>query len=203
MALRVLLTLGFSVWTLLHLRQRGRPVISPGMGKVYLATNAVFHPESAQHVLDLYSIQHAQHGILNYLALASLLGTSAAVSIICLSMVIACVWELLENTDGMISKFQDGSSTLYTGDTVVNSMSDILVCVLATGAAVSIVASTKVAVATLVAFELAAVYIGRDSLLLSTYALVATKGATTDYVREWQHDSSQPVWFWGQLYPIV
>jgi len=77
-----------------------RPFVSPGLQKAYLYTDAIFHPESSRYGLDFFTIQQIQHGILHYvlLSLVSSRSGRSVLEMIASSLLIAGVWEILENT---------------------------------------------------------------------------------------------------------
>lgn len=48
---------------------------------------------------------------------------------LCLAIAFAALWELLENTNFIINRYREATAALgYTGDTVFNSLGDILCC---------------------------------------------------------------------------
>ena len=86
-------------------------------------------PNNSQHLLDPYSFTHVLHGFVLYELLALLAPRLQAVRGLFAAVSIEAVWETLENTEFVINRYREETAALgYHGDTVVNSISDVLVC---------------------------------------------------------------------------
>ena len=87
--------------------------------------------QNSQQISDWYTFSHIIHGALFYgvthLAMGpASLGMRAAVAV-----AIEATWESYENTDTVINRYRAATIALgYYGDSVLNSMSDILACML-------------------------------------------------------------------------
>src|SRR5215216_3670232 len=81
------------------------------------------------HLLDPYSFTHLLHGFLLCGLLALIAPRLSAVWQLWLAVSIEAVWEVIENSEFVIRRYREQTAALgYHGDTVVNSLGDILVC---------------------------------------------------------------------------
>jgi Protein of unknown function (DUF2585) len=98
-------------------------------GYVKLWHGDVVSSENSQHLSDWYSPSHVIHGFIFYCALWLLsrwIPMSIGVRLI-LAVAIESGWELIENTDFLIDRYRGTTVALdYYGDSVINSVSDIL-----------------------------------------------------------------------------
>src|SRR5690349_9988515 len=87
----------------------------------------------SQHLIDWYTPSHIIHGFLFY-GLLWLISRFVPMSLgtrLVLAVVIEASWEVLENTPFAINRYREATIALdYYGDSVINSMSDILFMVL-------------------------------------------------------------------------
>ena len=87
--------------------------------------------ENSQQFLDPYSFTHVLHGLVYFILLRLLLPRVRPLWRLCLAITFAALWELFENTNLIIARYRAATAALgYTGDTVVNSLGDILCCAL-------------------------------------------------------------------------
>ncbi len=87
--------------------------------------------ENSQQFLDPYSFTHLLHGMVFFILLKLLLPRVRPMWRLCLTIAIEAGWELLENTNLVIDRYRAATASLgYHGDTVVNSLGDILCCAL-------------------------------------------------------------------------
>ena len=110
----------------------GHPFICK-CGYVKLWHFDVMSAENSQHLIDWYTPSHLIHGFLLYWALWYL-SRFAPLSIamrLVLAVAIEAAWEVIENTDFIINHYREMTVSLdYYGDSVINSVIDILVMVL-------------------------------------------------------------------------
>ena len=84
---------------------------------------------TSQSFLDPYSFTHILHGLM-FCGLLTLLVRGMPTSWrLCLAITVEAVWELIENTDTVIQHYRAATASLgYQGDTVMNSLGDIMCC---------------------------------------------------------------------------
>jgi hypothetical protein len=81
-------------------------------------------------------------------------------------------WEVFENTPFVIDRYRSATAALgYTGDSVINSVSDILMMVLGFFAARKLPIWASVAL--LLVLELVPLFVIRDNLTLNVWMLLA------------------------------
>ena len=86
-------------------------------------------PNNSQYLLDPYSFTHVLHGFVLYELLALLAPRLQAVWRLFAAVSLEAVWEILENTEFVINRYREETAARgYHGDTVVSSISDVLVC---------------------------------------------------------------------------
>ncbi len=96
-------------------------------GPVALWSSDVQSDQNSQQAFDAYSFSHVIHGFAFYgvLAITPVPLTIGAMAVVAVG--IEAWWETLENTDLIIDRYRDGtSSTNYRGDSILNSICDIL-----------------------------------------------------------------------------
>jgi hypothetical protein len=134
-----------------------------------LVTGAWEHCTS-QHFFDPYSLTHALHGIIFYWALRPFATKMPLRWRLVTAVVIEIAWELLENSPWVIERYRQQTASLdYTGDSILNSVGDVIWTI--AGFASASQFSWKVALAVLVVVELAMLVLIRDNLTLKVIML--------------------------------
>ena len=150
-------------------------------GTIELWVNQGDGPRTSQMLADWYSPSHVIHGFMFY-ALLWLCARKWPVErrfVAALSFEIA--WELLENTPWAIDRYRQATIAIgYTGDSILNTMSDIGMMALGFWLARKLPAWITLALA--VALEAAALVAVRDNLTLNIWMFLFP----TDAVRAWQ-----------------
>lgn len=129
-------------------------------------------PEQSQMIADWYTPSHIVHGFLFYGLLHLAAPRWPAERRFLAALVVEAAWEILENTPLIIDRYRETTIALgYSGDSILNSISDILAMALGFWAArrVPIWAS----VALVLSLELIALIAIRDNLVLNILMLVA------------------------------
>jgi hypothetical protein len=110
----------------------GHPLICK-CGYVKLWHFDVQSAENSQHLIDWYTPSHIIHGFIFYglLWLASRWIPMSIGLRLVLAVAVEASWEVIENTDFVINHYREMTISLdYYGDSVINSVSDILFMVL-------------------------------------------------------------------------
>lgn len=157
----------------------GRPPICT-CGSIQLWHGALDSGNS-QHLADWYSLSHVIHGFLFYAVTRAFLRRQPLGPRLAVAVAIESLWEILENSPIIIDRYRAATIALgYSGDSIVNSMSDIGMMTL--GFLFAARTPTTVTVLTAVALELIALYVIRDNLTLNVLMLTWP----IDAVRNWQ-----------------
>jgi len=136
---------------------------------------------TSQHFLDPYTFSHVLHGILFYWLLWPLGAKRELSGRLIGAIVLEIGWEVLENSPWVIERYRQATASLdYTGDSILNSMGDVLATIV--GFALASRVSWKASVAVFIAFELLMLYLARDNLTLNVFMLLLP----LDGVKEWQ-----------------
>jgi hypothetical protein len=128
-------------------------------------------PKTSQMLADWYSFSHVIHGMLFYAALWLIARRWPVEWRFLTALLIEISWELVENTPFTIDRYRTATAALgYSGDSVINSVSDILMmCV---GFLVARKLPVWATIALLIIFELIPLYVIRDNLALNVWMLL-------------------------------
>ena len=177
----VLMAAGVALLAALVELAMGRVPVSK-TGRVILWNGVVASSENSQQVTDWYSFSHVIHGIAFYAALRLISRKRWPVGLCLVYAVgIEAAWEVFENTPFTINRYRKATIALdYYGDSVLNSMCDILCCV------VGFVLAWKLpvwgSVAVVVLNEAFVGYMIRDNLTLNIIMLIKPIEA----IKRWQ-----------------
>ena len=128
-------------------------------------------PKTSQMLADWYSFSHIVHGLIFYAALWLIARRWPVEWRFITALIIEAAWEITENTPMVIDRYREATAALgYTGDSVINSVSDILMMVL--GFLVARKLPVWASIVLVLALELAPLYVIRDNLTLNVWMLL-------------------------------
>jgi|SRR5438552_4439428 len=150
-------------------------------GTIDLWVGARDSPKTSQMLFDWYSLSHIVHGLLFYAALWLVARRRPVEWRFLAALLIEASWEVVENTPLIIDRYRATTAALgYSGDSVLNSMSDILMM------CVGFLAARKLpvrgSILLLVVLELVPLFVIRDNLTLNIWTLLAPNKA----IQAWQ-----------------
>jgi hypothetical protein len=114
----------------------GRPLVYQH-GPVRLWSGNVQSDQNSQQLADPYTLTHVTHGVLLFGLVGLVCRRLPARTRVVVALALECAWEVFENTDTVIQRYRAATASLgYYGDSVLNSVGDVLAaalgCVLAT-----------------------------------------------------------------------
>ena len=150
-------------------------------GAVDLWVGARDSSRTSQMLADWYSLSHIVHGLLFYAVLWLLFRRRPVQLRFLAALLVEACWEMIENTPLVIDRYRETTAALgYSGDSVVNSVSDMLMmCV---GFLLARKLPLWLSILLLVLLETVPLFVIRDNLALNIWNLIAPDPA----VAAWQ-----------------
>ena len=152
----------------------------------FLWTSDAWSSLTSQTFLDPYSFTHLLHGFmlagLLLLVFRFIVKRNVPTSWrLVIALVLEALWEILENTNAVIDRYRETTAALgYNGDSVVNSLGDMLCC------GVGLLIARKLgwlrSLPIFIATEVVLLFWIRDSLILEIIMLVHP----FDAIKSWQ-----------------
>jgi hypothetical protein len=135
----------------------------------------------SQMLADWYSLSHIVHGLLFYAALWLIARKWPIEWRFLTALLVEAAWEVTENTPLVIDRYRAATAAAgYTGDSVINSISDIVMM------GVGFLAARKLpwwaSIVLLTVLEVVPLLVIRDNLTLNLWMLLAP----SDALRAWQ-----------------
>ena len=150
-------------------------------GYVRLWHGVVYSSENSQHITDWYTFTHIVHGFGFYALLWLIARRLPPHTRFLLAVLLEAMWEVLENTPLVINRYRAATISLdYYGDSIVNSVSDVVAMMIGFWAAKKI--PVWASVLAVVVLEVALAVIIRDNLALNILMLVHPVEA----IKRWQ-----------------
>ena len=110
----------------LTLRLEGRLLIC-SCNRLLVWVGDICSSNNSQHLFDPYSFTHILHGFLLFWVISLLCRRLAPEWQISLALLCEALWEVFENTSFVINRYRTETAAFgYAGDTVVNSLGDLL-----------------------------------------------------------------------------
>lgn len=143
----------------------------------------IWGSENSQRVADAYSFSHIIHGMLFYGLLVLTLRKVPLKYRFIIALIIEAGWELLENSPFIINRYREATIAQgYVGDSVLNSMCDILMVAL--GFIIARFSKVWMSIVLIIAMELGCLFWIRDNLTLNVLMLVYP----SETIKVWQSE---------------
>jgi Protein of unknown function (DUF2585) len=156
--------------TAIELHHQGR-LWRSASGRLLLWVGNVWSPENSQQLFDPYSATHVLHGLILCGLVAWAVGRWPVAWRLCLAIALEAFWEMFENSQFVIERYRQATAAVgYQGDTVVNSLGDILSC--GFGFVVAQRLGWRWSLVVFVVTEITLICWIRDSLLLNVLMLI-------------------------------
>jgi len=136
---------------------------------------------NSQHVIDPYTFTHILHGILEFWLIGLVFYKLPLAWRFVIAIFIESAWEVGENTSYVINRYREATISLdYFGDSIINSISDIVCCAL--GFLIAWKLRFWKSLVLFIVTEVVLIFTIRDSLLLNILMLLYP----LDAVKNWQ-----------------
>lgn len=156
-----------------------RPWGVPGIPGLW--SGNIWSEHNSQFLLDPYTFTHVLHGVMFYALLSLFFRDLPVLSRLVIAVGLESGWEILENTNFIIQRYRAETISLnYFGDSIVNSMGDILACIL--GFTLASRLPVRVTIIGTIAVEVVLALWIRDNLTLNLVMLIHPNHA----IRLWQ-----------------
>jgi len=150
-------------------------------GYLLLWAGDIWSADNSQHLFDPYTFTHILHGVVFFWLLAWLAPRLSVMWRFVIAVSIEALWEIIENSAFIIDRYRAVTAALgYNGDTIINSLSDILMCGL--GFWLTFYLGFRRSLVLFVVMEIVLLIWIRDSLILNVLMLVYP----VDAIRAWQ-----------------
>ncbi|MBI5457892.1 DUF2585 family protein [Candidatus Kaiserbacteria bacterium] len=158
----------------------GQPAVCT-CGYVKLWEGVVLSAGNSQHLTDWYTFSHIIHGLLFYALFTFLFPKISVWARLLMAMGVEIAWEIAENTPTVIQHYREQALAQgYTGDSIINSVSDTVSMV--AGFLAARKWSVWAAIALALFLELWVAYEIRDNLALNVINLLHQ----FDFIAAWQ-----------------
>ena len=141
----------------------------------------IWSTHNSQHLIDPYSFTHVLHGVLEFWLIGLVFYKLPLAWRCVIAIFIESTWEVVENTNRVIEHYRTATMSLdYYGDSILNSLADIVSCGL--GFWIAYKLRFWWSLALFLATELALVLTIRDTLLINILMLLYP----IDAIKQWQ-----------------
>lgn len=131
----------------------------------------IWTKHNSQHVIDPYSFTHILHGILEFWLIGLVFRRVPLAWRFVIAIFIESSWEVAENTNYVINRYREATISLdYFGDSIVNSVADIICCGL--GFLIAYKLRFWRSLALFVITEIILIFWIRDSLIINIIMLI-------------------------------
>lgn len=141
----------------------------------------IWSTHNSQHIVDPYAFTHVLHGVLEFWLIGLIFRKMPISWRLVLAVAIEGTWEVAENSPFIIERYRTVTLSLdYFGDSIINSMADMLCC--ATGFTIAYKLKFWRSLILFLATEAVLIVWIRDSLILNIIMLVHK----SDVIKTWQ-----------------
>ena len=148
---------------------------------------SIWSSECSQRLADAYSFSHFVHGVLFFALLWVVARKLPVRSRLMMALLLEAGWELLENSPLIINRYRQATIALgYDGDSVLNSLSDILM--MTAGFAFAWRVRPWISVVVVLGLEIGCALWVRDNLSLNILMLLHPIEA----IKTWQMGAQPP-----------
>ncbi len=131
----------------------------------------IWTTHNSQHVVDPYAFTHVLHGVLEFWLLGLVFGRIPVAWRFVMALAIEAIWEVAENSSFIIERYRTVTLSLdYFGDSIINSLADIVCC--ATGFGLAKRLGFLRSLVMFVATEVILIFWIRDSLVINIIMLI-------------------------------
>ncbi len=159
------------------------------MGRVFWCTcgtlsvwnGDIWSSQNSQQFSDWYTFSHIIHGFIFYWLFTKTTKKWKLGQRLAGATLVESVWEILENSPLIINRYRATTASLdYFGDSVLNSTSDILFCIL--GFLLASRLPVYVSISLVIIMELVCLFVIRDNLTLNVVMLLYP----LQMIKDWQ-----------------
>jgi len=141
----------------------------------------IWSPHTSQHIIDPYSFTHVFHGVIEFWLIGLIFRKVPMAWRLLIAVLIESSWEILENSTFIIQRYRESTISLdYFGDSIINSIADILSCTV--GFLIAYKLRFWRSLALFIITEIILILAIRDSLIVNIIMLVYPIEA----IKQWQ-----------------
>ena len=140
----------------------------------------IYSQHNSQHLIDPYFFSHVLHGFVFFAVLWPLRHRFSGATRLVAAGAVEAMWEILENSPMVIQRYREATISLdYFGDSIANSIFDLIACLL--GYTIASRLRWYYVLAIFVIVELVLLATIRDCLVLNVIMLVCPSQAILDW----------------------
>lgn len=137
--------------------------------------------QDSQHIADWYTFSHIIHGFVFYWLMKIISKNKYSIwTYLLFTTMLEVGWEILENSPLIIKRYRETASLMYYGDSVINSVSDVVF--MASGFFLASRLRVWLSIVLVITLELFALYYIRDNLTLNIVMLLHP----FEFIKHWQ-----------------
>ena len=141
----------------------------------------IWSRHNSQHIVDPYSFTHVLHGVLEFWLIGLVFKKMPLAWRLLMAVMIESSWEIAENSTYIIQRYREATISLdYFGDSIINSISDILCC--STGFVIAYKLRFWRSLLLFIVTEIILIFTIHDSLIINIIMLIFPIEA----IKQWQ-----------------